>query len=238
MPYNKNILLLLILGSLLFFLTGCDGTCIILTEEDNEFEVAVSMDTTVEVELKSNQTTGYLWIGPSTTGDKIIGKVTDNYIPDECPPGMVGCGGIRQYVFDIINPGKEILTWSYIDTAKDIDKQFSITLICKSIISLDHKDNGTKVDLPLGSTVGIELHANQTTGYSWSGPEITGDKITGEVTDNYIPDECPPGMVGCGGIRRYVFDIIRSGEGTLTWNYKSIDDDLAESFQISIKTIP
>lgn len=75
-------------------MTGCTSSPAIYDEANNGQIVPLAKDSTVTIRLKENPTTGYSWQVNVTDGLSII---SDQYIPDKVPAGMVGSGGTHTW---------------------------------------------------------------------------------------------------------------------------------------------
>jgi inhibitor of cysteine peptidase len=71
-------------------MTGCTTSPQVYTESNNGQTVSVAKESMVTINLKENPTTGYSWQVTVSDGLTIV---SDEYIPDKVPAGMVGSGG-------------------------------------------------------------------------------------------------------------------------------------------------
>ncbi len=78
----------------------------ILSEEDDGKEVEVPVGTRVRIDLPENPTTGYRWSLGNFKNEALALK-SDEYVPNHS--SSMGGGGIRQFCFEGISPGKSKL---------------------------------------------------------------------------------------------------------------------------------
>lgn len=79
----------------------------------------------------------------------------------------------------------------------------------------------TPSDTPApGSTVTVELEANNTTPHRWS-YTMSVEGVLEEISAEYVPDPNPKGLDGVGGTQRYVFSAVGDGTVTLAFTYFS-----------------
>lgn len=107
---NKYCFAAIFLLSAFLLFAGCTGTCVqMLYDDDNGKTVTVNKDCEVRVQLTENPTTGYMWelSAPGLT------LISDKYNPDEVPEGMVGSGGVHEWVYKAENTGIFTITGIY-----------------------------------------------------------------------------------------------------------------------------
>lgn len=71
---------------------------VVVTDADDGNGVTLGRGDTLIVRLKSNHTTAYSWytvLSPTS----VVELARHRYIPDPCPPGRVGCGGVDEFRF-------------------------------------------------------------------------------------------------------------------------------------------
>ncbi len=90
---------------------------------------------------------------------------------------------------------------------------------CIPLTKLTEADNGTSVDVGLGTAVTVTLVSNASTGYAWEGPEVQGDDIIGEVRHEYLEPDSTGSTVGMPGSDRFFFFIDAAGDVDLDWQY-------------------
>lgn len=70
----------------------------------------------------------------------------------------------------------------------------------------------------------IDLEANPTTGYEWTYTVVKGDPAS--VTDKYVADKVPAGVVGSGGTEIFTVIAEEDGEYSIRFDYlRSFEDD-------------
>ena len=101
-----------------------------LYDDDNGKTVDVQKGCEIRVELTENPTTGYTWelSAPGLT------LVSDEYYPDKVAEGVVGSGGIHQWIFTADNTGTYTLDGiykrSWEETSTD-DSTWKATVVVK-----------------------------------------------------------------------------------------------------------
>lgn len=69
--------------------------------------------------------------------------------------------------------------------------------------------NMTALNMTVNQTALVQLPENPTTGYTWN--VTLSDGLT-LLNDTYVADAAPEGMVGVGGIHKWVIEAVASGE--------------------------
>jgi predicted secreted protein len=64
----------------------------------------------------------------------------------------------------------------------------------------------------------VELEGNPTTGYTWV-CTISPEGVVNEVSNEYIPDNTNPNIVGSGGKFVFTFEAVAAGEAELVFSY-------------------
>lgn len=130
MKMKYSLLTVLFLAASLLF-AGCTGTCIyMLYDEDNGKTIEVERGCEIRVQLTENPTTGYSWQlnAPGLT------YVSDEYHPDKVAEGVVGSGGMHEWIYTADTSGTYtidgIYKRSWEDTSTD-DKSWEATVIVK-----------------------------------------------------------------------------------------------------------
>jgi inhibitor of cysteine peptidase len=80
------------------------------TADINTTALAMMVNETVRVSLKENPTTGYMWNVTNSTGLEIV---NDTYVIDSAPEGMVGVGGVHEWVLKAIEAGNQTFSGVY-----------------------------------------------------------------------------------------------------------------------------
>lgn len=87
-----------------------------------------------------------------------------------------------------------------------------------------------------GGKLVVELQSNPTTGYYWS--QTSGETgVLAFLTDDYVADPAPEGVVGSGGRQVITFEAVAPGRTTLVLSYQRSPQDVAETRSIKIKVI-
>jgi len=95
--------------------TGCATTDLtqVLTPLDSNKQVTLKVGQVFEVELPSNQTTGYRW-NYRSDGEAVVEKVGEpSYMLGSSPMGMVGGGGTEIWTFRATNGGRGTIRLEY-----------------------------------------------------------------------------------------------------------------------------
>ncbi len=92
-----------------FMLMGCKSSS---SQKDSNAEER-SVSKTVEVQLKSNPTTGFSW--QCEVEDTSIAELqSSSYKQNEVPEGMVGVGGVETFIFTCKSEGSTKVTFTYL----------------------------------------------------------------------------------------------------------------------------
>ena len=88
---------------------------------------------------------------------------------------------------------------------------------------------------PRGELV-VKLASNPTTGYYWS--QVGGDDgIVTQLSDDYVADPAPDGVVGSGGQQVITFQAVAAGKTSLVLSYQRSPEDVAETRKIKVRVI-
>lgn len=93
-------------------------------------------------------------------------------------------------------------------------------------------DNGSSVDLTIGSELEVHLEANKSTGYSW---QLKSNDSVAVISDSYAPEEIE--TVGVGGVQKFTLQAQRSGRSELEFIYSRAWEkgvEPAEKFQLKL----
>lgn len=104
------------------------------------------------------------------------------------------------------------------------------------IQTLSNPETGTKVTLRPGGQLHINLEANATTGYFWTIVSLN-ENTAKTVSENYVSDPAPEGLVGSGGTMMFVFEGIAKGRSELELSYQRSPSDVAETLKFEIRVI-
>ena len=103
----------------------------------------------------------------------------------------------------------------------------------KSQATLIDPEIGTPVNLAVGGTLTIELDANPTTGIWWQDPQF--DPVVLELVSNdYVADPAPEGVVGSGGRTIMVFSANGAGDTEITSDYSRGGGEVYNTLQIKV----
>ena len=94
---------------------------------------------TETIELEGNPTTGYTWVY-SMSPEGVVAEVSNEYIPDQTAPGVVGSGGKFVFTFEAVAAGEAELVFSYLRTWEGTIPALR-TAIYRAIV--DNKNNLT-----------------------------------------------------------------------------------------------
>lgn len=100
--------------------------------------------------------------------------------------------------------------------------------------------NGRAVMLTSGDTLAIDLPSNPTTGYRWELVSLEPEgiaAIVGAATGSYLPANTAPGLIGSGGIQRFVILGKDAGEALLQLAYmraSGAGEAPADAFSLTI----
>ncbi|ELP89558.1 Amoebiasin-2 precursor, putative [Entamoeba invadens IP1] len=99
--------------SLLFvLLIGAFSVKTRLTEKENEKVIKVKLEDTIEINVRTNPTTGYDWNMKLNNAKLILSSDTTTAVPHE--PSMVGFPSDRLFVLKPQEPGTTIIELNYI----------------------------------------------------------------------------------------------------------------------------
>lgn len=116
------------------FVMGCESsdnnsTTRIVTEADNGSTISLDADTTLEVRLQGNPTTGYEWRVAEL--DTASLRLTSSHYEPEPAGDRVGVGGTYFFRFDQIKAGSSKLRLVYKRPWEDsrADKSYTLTVV-------------------------------------------------------------------------------------------------------------
>ena len=95
--------------------------------------------------------------------------------------------------------------------------------------------SGTEGNLRVGGQVRIELDATATTGYMWQITEQDESALK-LVSSEYLADPAPPGLVGSGGMRVFVFEAVSNKNSDLELTFQRSPQDVADVVVLKVKT--
>lgn len=80
------------------------------TADVNTTALTMAIGETVSVSLAANPTTGYEWNVTNTSGLAII---NETYVIDAHPEGMVGVGGVQEWILEAVEAGNQTFSAVY-----------------------------------------------------------------------------------------------------------------------------
>lgn len=89
-------------------LSFADEIAIVQKNTDETGPIAMTLNTTTEISLKENPTTGYMWNATVSSGLEII---NDSYSAPETQ--LMGAAGMHEWVIEAIAPGNQTFTAVY-----------------------------------------------------------------------------------------------------------------------------
>ena len=198
---------------------------VVLDANDDGRTVKIGANETIEVILKGNPTTGYVWtvvLPPDAAA--ILEQVGEpEYVADS---DALGAGGTYTFTFRGLAAGEVELKLEYArpsETEPPLDT-FSVTVRVESgpadapTYTLDEEDDGSTLTVEVGDIIDVVLEGNPTTGYGWTVDLSAEDAAileqVGEPT--YVPDS---ELIGAGGTFTFRFRALAVGEATLVLNY-------------------
>ena len=96
--------------------------------------------------------------------------------------------------------------------------------------------SGSEVTLRPGGKLNLKLDSNPTTGYFWYLKDIDASQID-QLSDEYVADPAPEGLVGSGGHQLFVFEALSTGKSNLVLSYERSPQDVAETLTLKIKVV-
>ncbi|MEO0449501.1 MAG: protease inhibitor I42 family protein [Pseudomonadota bacterium] len=95
-------------------------------------------------------------------------------------------------------------------------------------------ESGTDITLRPGGQLRLKLESNPTTGYFWFLKDIDASQID-QLSDDYVADPAPEGMVGGGGHQLFVFEALSTGRSKLVLSYQRHPEDVFETITLNVK---
>lgn len=96
--------------------------------------------------------------------------------------------------------------------------------------------SGTDVTLRPDGKLTLKLDSNPTTGYYWYLKDIDASQLD-QLSEDYLADPAPEGLVGSGGHQQFVFEALSTGKSTLKLSYERSPQDVAETLVLKIKVV-
>lgn len=219
---------------------------VVLDANDDGRTVKIGANETIEVILKGNPTTGYVWtvvLPPDAAA--ILEQVGEpEYVADS---DALGAGGTYTFTFRGLAAGEVELKLEYArpsETEPPLDT-FSVTVRVESgpadapTYTLDEEDDGSTLTVEVGDIIDVVLEGNPTTGYGWTVDLSAEDAAileqVGEPT--YVPDS---ELIGAGGTFTFRFRALAVGEATLVLNYARPWESVPplKTFSVTIAVAP
>ena len=97
-------------------------------------------------------------------------------------------------------------------------------------VRLDMADNGRQIEVEVGQILAISLESNPTTGFGWELVELEDPilQLMGEA--EFQPSESKE-IVGTGGTEIFRFEVVSTGQTTLTLVYRRAWEDEVEPIE-------
>lgn len=96
----------------------------------------------------------------------------------------------------------------------------SVLSVSCAIKEIDHTYNGKTIDVKEGSNFEIVLESNPTTGYDWYLAESLALENVELIGSKYEQDPKGKEVMGAGGLKTFTFRAIKSGQATISLEYK------------------
>ncbi|MDJ0920263.1 MAG: protease inhibitor I42 family protein [Henriciella sp.] len=100
--------------------------------------------------------------------------------------------------------------------------------------TLTNPSTGTDINIRRGGTVVVRLESNPTTGYFWYLLDGTDESIITLVSEDYVADPAPEGLVGSGGMQVFTFEGAGRGSTVLNLSYQRHEADVAETLMLNV----
>ena len=95
-------------------------------------------------------------------------------------------------------------------------------------------ESGTDITVRPGGQLRLKLESIPTTGYFWFLKDIDASQID-QLSDDYVADPAPEGMVGGGGHQLFVFEALSTGRSNLVLSYQRHPEVVFETSTLNIK---
>lgn len=116
-----------------------------------------------------------------------------------------------------------------LEASKDASEEKPI-----SRLTTEDPDVGEVFDLNHPTQLTIRLDANPTTGIWWQDPEFD-EEVLKLVSNDYVADPAPEGMVGSGGTTIMIFQTVAPGTTTITSNYSRGGGQVYQRLDITVE---
>ena len=104
----------------------------------------------------------------------------------------------------------------------------------RASVTLEDPEAGTQSDLNIGSELILRLDANPTTGIWWSDP-VYDESVLSLVSNDYLADPAPEGIVGSGGTTVMTFRALAPGTSRITSEYSRGGGEVYDALNISVE---
>ena len=96
--------------------------------------------------------------------------------------------------------------------------------------------SGTDATLRPEGVLKVTFKSNPTTGYYWQ-LQNSNDAAVSLVTEDYVADPAPEGLVGSGGQQVFVLEGLSKGRASLVFTYQRSEDDQVDRRRVDVKVI-
>ncbi len=103
-----------------------------------------------------------------------------------------------------------------------------------NVVITESPEPGSTTQLSVDDTFKIELDANPTTGIWWQDPKFD-ETVLKLVSNDYIADPAPEGIVGSGGTTVLVFEAIAPGQTEISSDYSRGGGEVYERLDITVE---
>ena len=97
--------------------------------------------------------------------------------------------------------------------------------------------NQSSATLRPGGRLHVKIESNPTTGYYWTLKTALDEQVLRLVSEDYMADPAPPGIVGSGGRQLFVFEAVGVGRDTIELSYERHADDVAEAHTLRVRVV-
>lgn len=101
----------LLASLVLLTFAGCAGNRLTLANADGGKAYILQQGQVLELQLRSNPTTGYSW--QLQPGGEVLQRVAMTFLPDPHEATVVGSGGTEIWRFNAVKTGRQILRFEY-----------------------------------------------------------------------------------------------------------------------------
>jgi len=181
-----------------------------VTSEENGKTIYLSPAQILEVTLSSNVTTGHSWTLSEAYSAPLKQAAEPEYLAP--PEPMPGAGGAEVLRFDVAGVGSGELLLEYRRPFAS-DEAPAETFRLNVIVAVTLAENNSRVTLPLGDTLAVDLPGNPSTGFQWQVVGNDGQILAQSSDPVTISSFVRPNK---GGVQRFTFTGVAPGSMTLT----------------------